>query len=71
MKVTTTIKLTREEAERIATALNFYGVEYNQKKRQENPDNKFWEEEWFKTLDLECRMFKVEKRIKAKESKKQ
>lgn len=69
MNATTTIKLTREEAERIATALNFYGVEYNQKKRKENPDSKFWADEWFKTVELECRMFKAEERIKAKESR--
>lgn len=66
MNATTTIKLTKEEAERIATALNFYAVEYNQVKRKENPESKFWEEEWLKTVHLECRMFKAEERLRNK-----
>ena len=66
MNATTTIKLTKEEAERIATALNFYAVEFNQVKRKENPENKFWEEEWLKTVKLECRMFKAEERLRNK-----
>lgn len=66
MNATTTIKLTKEEAERIATALNFYAVEYNQAKRKENPESKFWEEEWLKTVKLECRMFKAEERLRNK-----
>ena len=66
MNATTTIKLTKEEAERIATALNFYAVEFNQVKRKENPENKFWEEEWLKTVELECRMFKAEERLRNK-----
>ena len=63
---TTTIKLTKEEAERIHTALNFYAVEYNQKKRQENPENKFWEEEWLKTVDLEIKAWKAVERLNNK-----
>lgn len=66
MNATTTIKITKEEAERIATALNFYAVEFNQKKRKENPESKFWEEEWLKTVELECRMFKAEERLRNK-----
>lgn len=65
---TTTIKLTKEEAERIQTALNFYSVEYTNKKCDQNPDSEFWKEEWQKNLNLWRRFYDVEKRIEKKEN---
>lgn len=63
---TTTIKLTQEEAERIATALNYMTVEYYQKKMNENPDSKFWKEEWWKNIQLQCRLINAKQRIAKK-----
>jgi len=63
MKATTTIKLTKEEAERIATALNFYQVEYTMKKREEKPESEFWHEEWWNNVQLSTRIFKAKQRL--------
>lgn len=68
MNATTTIKLTKEEIERIQTALNFYDVEHIKSKRQENPESSFWNDEWHKSLKLWTRFYDAQKRVEKKEN---
>lgn len=64
---TTTIKLTKDEAERLAKALNFYDVEYIHAKIKAEPESKFWDDEWLKNLDLFCKITKAKARLNKKE----
>lgn len=69
MNATTTIKLTKEEIERIETALNYYDVNFINKKRQENPENSYLNNEWNKGLELWARFYDAQKRVEKKENR--
>ena len=61
------IKLTKDELERIATAINFYDIEYYHKKMdQANEFNnyeayKFYNKGWLKNVELFCKINHMKK----------